>query len=225
MRDVGTEGAGSAPRVDHPWFSRAYRWVEGPLERAVGEARRAQNAQAWGRTLVIGAGTGLDIPVLGERVTEVVLLEPDATMRRTLARRFPALPVLSRSAEATGLADEACDTVVGSLVLCSVADVGRVLEEISRVLTVGGQYLFLEHVRSPGPTTYAVQRTLDPVWSRLGGGCHLTHEVEVAVRASTLTLTDLEVVRPGGILPVVRARAVKGVSAQGEFQNERGGIR
>ncbi len=214
MPDDGSEGARAGHRVDHPWFSRAYRLAEGPLERALGKARRAQNAQAWGRTLVIGAGTGLDVPVLAERATEVLLLEPDATMRRTLAKRFPALPVLGTSAEATTLADATYDTVVGSLVLCSVVDMGRVLEEISRVLAPGGQYLFLEHVRSHRPMAGAVQQALEPVWRRLGGGCRLTRDVEAAVRASALTLTQREAVRSGGILPVIRGRALKGARAQ-----------
>lgn len=52
---------------------------------------------------MIGAGTGLDVPALGTRATEIVLLEPDTAMRQVLATRFPARPVLDTGAEATGL--------------------------------------------------------------------------------------------------------------------------
>lgn len=196
--------------VDHPWFSRAYRLAERPLERALGKVRRAQNAQASGRTLIIGAGTGLDVPALGKGTTEVVLLEPDATMRRILARRFPTLRIVGATVEAPDLGEGQYDTVIGSLVLCSVSDVAPALEGIARVLTPGGQYLFLEHVRSPGRLAAGLQRLVEPAWHRLGAGCHLTRDVEAAVGASTLTLTHCETVRWGAFLPVIRGRAVSG---------------
>ncbi|AUW92666.1 hypothetical protein BXT84_00765 [Sulfobacillus thermotolerans] len=195
--------------VDHPWFSRGYPRAERALERALGDARRAQNAQAWGRTLIIGAGTGLDVPALGEGTTDVVLLEPDATMRRTLSRRFPEWAIVGASAEAMPFTEGAFDTVISSLVLCSVGDVARGLEEITRVLVPGGQYLFLEHIANPHRLAGMVQQGIEPVWRCLGGGCRLTRDVETAVRQSPLTLTYCETVRAGGLLPVIRGRAVK----------------
>lgn len=103
--------------------------------------------------------------------------------------------------------------MIGSLVLCSVADVDRVLAEIARILVPGGQYLFLEHVRNPRPAAGMAQRVFDPVWRHLGGGCRLTRNVEGAIRGSPLTLHHLEVVRPGGILPVICGQALKGASS------------
>ena len=207
----GTEPDDALPRarVDHPWFSRGYPLAERALERALGDARRAQNAQASGRTLIIGAGTGLDVPVLGSRTTEVVLLEPDATMCRTLSRRFPEWAIVGSSAEAMPFTEGAFDTVISSLVLCSVGDVARVLDEITRVLVPGGQYLFLEHIANPHRLAGMVQQGIEPVWRRLGGGCRLTRDVETAVRQSPLTLTYCETVRAGGLLPMIRGRAMK----------------
>ena len=207
----GTEPDDALPRarVDHPWFSRGYPLAERALERALGDARRAQNAQASGRTLIIGAGTGLDVPVLGSRTTEVVLLEPDATMCRTLSRRFPEWAIVGSSTEAMPFTEGAFDTVISSLVLCSVGDVARVLDEITRVLVPGGQYLFLEHIANPHRLASMVQKGIEPVWRRLGGGCRLARDVETAVRQSPLTLTYFETVRAGGLLPVIRGRAMK----------------
>ena len=196
-------------RVDHPWFSRGYPLAEWALEQALGDARRAQNAQVSGRTLIIGAGTGLDVPVLGSRVTDVMLLEPDAAMRRTLLRRFPQWTSVGAPAEAMPFIEEEFDSVISSLVLCSVGDVAHVFGEITRVLVRGGQYLFLEHIANPHRLAGMVQQGIEPVWRRLGGGCRLTRDVETAVRQSPLTLTDCETVRSGGILPVIRGRAVK----------------
>ena len=87
----------------------------------------------------------MDVPILGSGTTDVVLLEPDPTMGRVLSKRFPKLRLVGAPAESMPFTTLEFDTVITSLVLCSVADVGRVLAEITRVLVPGGQYLFLEH--------------------------------------------------------------------------------
>lgn len=193
--------------VDHPWFSRWYVRTEQAVERAVGDARRAQNAAALGRTLIVGAGTGLDVPALGPGATDVVLLEPDATMREILAQRYPALRLVGEPAEAMRLEAGSMDTVISSLVLCSVSDLRQVLDEILRVLRPGGQYLFMEHVANPRWLASAVQRAVDPLWHRMGGGCHLTRDVALALAESALQPDWLEPVHRGGLLPVIRGRA------------------
>lgn len=194
--------------INHPCFSRLYPFTERALNRIVGKARQLQNAQVAGRTLIIGAGTGLDVPVLGAAAGEVVLLEPDATMRRILFQRYPHLTSWAAAAETIPSPADTFDTVLSSLVLCSVADVDRVLHEITRVLKPDGQYLFMEHVRSPRPAARFAQSTLEPVWRRFAGGCHLTRDVEGSLRRSRLRLTHCEAVRSGGIMPVIRGRAV-----------------
>ncbi len=207
MADSRVDAAPHLRTVDHPWFSRWYVRTEHAVERAVGDARRAQNAQAVGRTLIIGAGTGLDVPALGPGATNVVLLEPDATMRGILAQRYPTLPLVGEPAEAMRLDPGSMDTVISSLVLCSVSDLRQVLDEIARVLRPGGQYLFLEHVANPRRLAGAVQRAADPLWRRMGGGCHLTRDVVLALAESPLRPDWVELVHPGGLLPVIRGRA------------------
>ncbi|MGC8487089.1 MAG: class I SAM-dependent methyltransferase [Clostridia bacterium] len=194
--------------VHHPWFSRLYPFAEPALHRMVGQVRVQQNRRAVGRTLLIGAGTGLDVPVLGSAASDVVLLEPDATMRRIVTRRYPHLPCWDAPAESIPSPPDAFDTVISSLVLCSVTDMDQVLDEIARVLKPGGQFLFLEHVVSRAAGTRLLQHTVDPAWRHLAGGCRLTRDVEAGIRSSPLALVEYEPVRAGGLLPVVRGRAL-----------------
>lgn len=195
--------------VNHPVFSRLYLWTEGVLEAAVGEARRAQNVQASGRTLIVGAGTGLDVPALNREVTDVWLLEPDPTMRRALRARHPEAGILDCPAEAIAASDASFDTVLSTLVLCSVRDLDAALREVARVLKPDGQFLFLEHVRNPSPMGGIAQRAVEPAWKRVGGGCHLTRDVVPALQRSPLEVISVEAVRSGLLLPIIRGRAVR----------------
>jgi ubiquinone/menaquinone biosynthesis C-methylase UbiE len=45
-------------------------------------------------------------------------------------------------------ADDSFDTVISTLVLCTVSDQQRALSEVRRVLRRNGRLLFIEHVRS-----------------------------------------------------------------------------
>ena len=59
--------------------------------------------------------------------------------------------VLRAPAEDLPFEDASFDTVVATLVLCSVDDQPRALRQLRRVLRPGGRLLFLEHVRSEDP--------------------------------------------------------------------------
>lgn len=197
--------------VNHPRFARLYAWGQNYVEHVVGHIRKQQNMQASGRTLIVGAGTGLDVPVLGPKVTEVVLLEPDPNMRRVLHEVYPSLRVLASTAEHIDVEEQRYDTVISSLVLCSVADVHQVLLEIYRVLKPGGQYLFMEHVKHSLPFPQFVQNTLNPVWKHLAGGCHLNRDIHRFLACSKLDVLECRLTQPNFLIPIITGRAVRAI--------------
>lgn len=73
--------------------------------------------------------------------------------------------------EALPFDDATFDTVITTLVLCSVEDPDAVVAEIRRVLAPGGVLRFAEHVRSPDPTRAERQDRWAPAWCRCAGGC------------------------------------------------------
>ena len=95
-------------------------------------------------------------------------------------------------AESLPAADETVDVVVSSLVLCSVANQSAVLAEVLRVLRPGGLLLFYEHVRSEHRVLAAVEDLLTPLWSRVGGGCHLNRDTAAGIAEAGLTLQNVE---------------------------------
>src|SRR5271169_2081560 len=130
-------------------------------------------ALAEGDVLEIGAGTGANLPLYPRGVRSLQLTEPDADMLARLRRRMSVAPmrqVQAREAAVDALPfdDAAFDTVVSTLVLCSVPDVSRALSEVRRVLRPGGHLLFLEHVAAEDrPARLAWQRRLEPMWTRI----------------------------------------------------------
>jgi ubiquinone/menaquinone biosynthesis C-methylase UbiE len=109
-------------------------------------------AQATGRVLEIGAGTGANLAHYGPAVVSLTITEPEAPMLRRLERRVrakaPGTMVLRAPAEDLPFEDNTFDVVVSTLVLCGVDDQPRALREIRRVLCPQGRLLFLEHVRA-----------------------------------------------------------------------------
>ena len=180
----------------HPVHAAIYDPLMGLADRAgLAERRRRLISEATGRVLEVGAGTGLNLRHYRD-VESVTVTEPDAAMHKRLLARVAdaAVPVEVHELpiESTGLLDASFDTVVCTLVLCTVIDQAVALREIRRLLAPGGRLLFLEHVRSPG-VRGRVQAVASPLWSATAGaGCHLDRRTLDAIRDAGFVIDRCE---------------------------------
>ena len=138
--------------------------------------RRELLGAARGRVLELGAGTGRNLAAYPAGVEALVLTEPDAAMRARLRRRVArsgrAASVVAAGAESLPFPGASFDTVVCTLVLCTVADPQASVRELRRVLRPGGRLLFIEHVRAePGRLARRQDRLARP-WRAFAAGCH-----------------------------------------------------
>ena len=164
-----------------PWL---YDALCAGIERVgLGRWRRWLAAGARGRTLDLGCGTGRNLPLLAAGAT-VIGVDPAAASLSRARRRAPAASLVAARAEALPFRDGAFDTVLSGLVLCSVGDPARALGEVRRVLHADGELRALEHVRSTRRWKARVQDSIQPVWTRLSGGCHPNRDTERAVGAA-----------------------------------------
>ena len=191
-------------------LARAYDPVMARAERGpLGAARARLLAEVAGHVLVVGAGTGADLPHLPDAVDRLTLVEPSDAMRGRLADAVPtrlaaATEVLHGFAERLPLPDDTVDHVVLSLVLCSVRDVDAAVAELDRVLVPGGTVRVLEHGISDHAAVARLQRAVNPVWRVLSGGCNLTRDPAslLAARFEVSGLARLDVPPVSRVGPV-----------------------
>jgi ubiquinone/menaquinone biosynthesis C-methylase UbiE len=204
----------------HRIFAALYDLIMGGAERAgLAEMRAELLRQASGRTLELGAGTGLNLRHYSPGVTELVLTEPDPFMARRLRRRLATDPpaavkaeVVEAPAEQLPFEDESFDSVVSTLVLCTVHEPGTAAAEVFRVLRPEGRLLCLEHVRSSSSEGVARwQDRLERPWGWFAGGCHPNRDTVAALAAAGLStegLVDDQLPRsPPIVRPLVRGAA------------------
>jgi ubiquinone/menaquinone biosynthesis C-methylase UbiE len=164
-----------------PWL---YDGLCAVMERTgLAPFRRWVAAGARGRTLDVGCGTGRGLPFYDPGL-RVIGIDPARASLARAARRIPGVRLVQASAEALPFRDGVFDTVVSSLVFCSVPDPGRGFAEVKRVLRPEGQLRMLEHVRSRRRWKAAFQDRVQPLWTRLSGGCRPNRETERLVEAS-----------------------------------------
>ena len=174
-------------------FAAGYdRFMHGSEEAGLHDMRRNLVASARGRTLEIGAGTGANVDLYPDAVTELVLAEPAEPMAKRLEHKHPHAHVVHAPAEALPFEDDSFDTVVVTLVLCTVRDVDQSLREIDRVVKPGGQLLFLEHILDPSGKMQAWQRRLTPLQKRFACGCHLDRPTPDTLASHGFELERLE---------------------------------
>jgi len=182
----------TAPVGAGPWgrlFAAVYDPVLWAGELAgMRSRRRTLLALARGRTLELGSGTGLNVPHYPADLEELILAEPAAAMRRrlrkALRRSDRSATIIDATGERLPVDDGSVDTVVATLVLCTVDRPGVVLDEIKRVLRPGGRLLFLEHVRADSAWLAAWQDRLERPWRRFAEGCRCNRETVALIEAA-----------------------------------------
>jgi ubiquinone/menaquinone biosynthesis C-methylase UbiE len=162
-------------------------------EAGLGAIREQLLAEAEGRVLEIGGGTGVNLPFY-DRLDSLVVTEPEPAMLRRLQdrvrERASRAEVVQAPAEALPFEDASFDTVVSTLVLCGV-DQERSLGEVRRVLRSGGRLLFLEHVRSDDPALARFQDRIN--WlNRFLVGCECNRRTLAAIENAGFSVSQVE---------------------------------
>lgn len=174
---------------------------------------------ASGSVLELGAGTGLNLAHYPAGLERLVLVEPDRHKAKLLGEKpLPAgvtAEILRAPGEMLPFEDDSFDTVVETLVLCTVADPEATAAEIRRVLKPDGRFLFMEHVRSDKPRMGRLQDRLEGPWKKLADGCHCNRRTVPMLRNNGF---EVEIVAEQDKFPMppVTRPIVSGIARPGD---------
>jgi ubiquinone/menaquinone biosynthesis C-methylase UbiE len=189
-------------------FAALYdRGLKATEEGGLRQMRRELLSQARGRTVDLGAGTGVNHGLFPEAVNELVMVEPDPHMLKQLrvkAEGRGGVEILEASAQELPFADDSFDTAVFTLVLCTVPDPAAALREAARVLRPGGKLLFIEHVRGDEAGLAGWQDRLEKPWRFLADGCHCNRDTVAMIEASPLRIERVDQGQLPKAPPIVR---------------------
>lgn len=154
-------------------------------ERRMEDRKIALLSNLEGHVLEIGAGTGPNLRYFNGKA-KWFGIEPNPYMHHYLKKEAQRLGrsanLLESEAEQLPFETNSFDAVVSTLVLCSVKNPSKVLQEVLRVLKPQGKFIFIEHVAAPeGRWTKNLQNFIQPVWSLLGDGCHPNRDTLKAI--------------------------------------------
>jgi ubiquinone/menaquinone biosynthesis C-methylase UbiE len=149
------------------------------------------------RTVVeLGAGAGANFRYL-RHGSRVIAVEPNrymhASLRRNAARWGVDLEIRGLGGEGLDLDDASVETVICSLVLCTVESPAQVLSEIRRVLTPNGRFICIEHVAAPSDAVVGrIQRWVFRPWKWFFEGCHTHRDTARTLRAAGFSRIEVE---------------------------------
>jgi ubiquinone/menaquinone biosynthesis C-methylase UbiE len=166
-----------------------------------GGGREWLGARAQGRVLEVGIGTGRNLPhypadvaVTGIELSPAML----AIAERRAAGLGRAADLHTGDAQALPFPDQAFDTVVCALSLCTIPDPAAAIGQMRRVLVPGGRLLLIDHIASTWPPIRAAQWLLERMTIRAAGE-HFTRRQLPLVRAAGFEVVEAERLKAGTV--------------------------
>ena len=137
-------------------------------------ARAAERAAGpGGEILVVGVGTGLELPLLpaGSRVTGVDLSAPMLDVARKRVARLGLSQVkalLAMDAQALGFGDAMFDVALAPYVMSVVPEPAKALDEMWRVVRPGGELVVMNHFAADRGWRVGVETAMEGAGHWLG---------------------------------------------------------
>ena len=203
------------------WYAcNIFPYLETMLVRGVRRERKPLLNSASGRVLEIGSGAGQNFKYLSPMVKSYLAVEPSPTLARmshqSSKRTSDANRVIVMRGKAENLpcASESIDTVVSFLVLCTVREPKKALNEIHRVLKPGGRLIFFEHVLSEQYSIARWQHKINPIWKRIGCGCNLIRNTASYMMEVGFGFEQLDRFRSPRMGPAITSQVIRGIAVK-----------
>jgi ubiquinone/menaquinone biosynthesis C-methylase UbiE len=152
---------------------------------------------AEGVVLDIGIGSGLNIPFYNKtKIKQLYGLDPSKELldiAKSVAKKENLeIEFLECGAESIPLPGKSIDTVLITYTMCTISDVALSNSEIIRVLKDDGKLLFCEHGLAPDKNIAKWQKRINPLWSKIAGGCNLNRDIPNLISSSGFKISNME---------------------------------
>ncbi|MEH7502791.1 class I SAM-dependent methyltransferase [Neobacillus drentensis] len=177
-------------------FANWYDIFMNPLEKKKFRMiRKELLSKAKGSVLELGSGTGINFP-LYEKAATVTAIEPSQHMiERSLSKLKQAvvpIEVVQASAEELPFAVDSFDTVVATLVFCTIPNPEKAILEMKRVCKSDGEILLFEHVKMQNRFLSLLQDWLTPAWKKICDGCCLNRNTLDLLKANDIYIMKVQ---------------------------------
>jgi ubiquinone/menaquinone biosynthesis C-methylase UbiE len=150
-----------------------------------------------GTVLEIGIGSGLNIPYYDKlNINKVYGLDPSAELcemaKMTASDHQIDINFLIDGAEEIKLSSNTIDTILITYTLCSIPNLNESLKEIKRVMRPDAKILFCEHGIAPDLNIRKWQNRINPLWSKMFGGCNINRDIPLILSDSGFKVNNLQ---------------------------------
>ena len=155
-----------------------------PLERLhLMALRKKLIPKSKGNVLEIGAGTGVNFKYYESKLIKKITVIDKEIHKTARKRVLENMTFIEGDAVNLPFEDNSFDTVVETLLLCSVDGEDRVVEEIYRVLKPTGQFIHIDHGLPRGKILKAVFSFIAPVWRGMTQSCRINKTYKTMIES------------------------------------------
>jgi ubiquinone/menaquinone biosynthesis C-methylase UbiE len=198
-------------RTRYRAYAPVYDMIAAPLQAGRRQALTALDLRPGERALILGCGTGLDLPLLPAGV-DVTAIDLTPTMLRYALARAASSGRPLRAAVMNGqqlaLPDATFDVVLLHLVLAVVPDPVACAREAARVLRPGGRVSIFDKWLPEGATPSPARRALNAITATAFSD--INRQLNPILAAAELELISRAPAGLGGIYQVALARKPAG---------------
>jgi ubiquinone/menaquinone biosynthesis C-methylase UbiE len=156
-------------RLWAPFYDKVFN--AGPFARAKKEMFSKIALRPHQRVLLVGVGTGADLPFLYGKQVQITAVDLSAAMLAQAKRRVSAteqVNLMEMDAQKLQFADQSFDLVVASLILSVVPDANRCMAELVRVTKKQGRMMIFDKFKTSGKKLPLGKRLLRPLIALFG---------------------------------------------------------